>query len=342
MGELAHHFSTKNNVEVHLILYGIKRDIFYPLPNNVIVHKPVFIFNDQLRLISTLKTLLFLRKCVKHIKPASILSFGEYWNSFVLLATLGLKYPVFVSDRGQPDKQRGKFHDVLRNWLYPNAAGVIAQTQKAAEIYGALYVHDNIKVIGNPIRFIQCKDTPAKRENIVLMVGRLITSKHQDKLIEMFSKINVPNWKLVLVGYDHLKQKNMARLQDLVKQLGLEERVFLEGKQAEVESYYLRSKIFAFTSSSEGFPNVIGEAMAAGLPVIAFDCVAGPSDMIKDGENGFLIPLFDYESFTTNLEKLMIESPLRDRLGENARRSIAKFSSENIGEQFFQFIMPDK
>ena len=79
-----------------------------------------------------------------------------------------------------------------------------------------------------------------------------------------------------------------------------EDKVFLEGKQADVETYYFKSKVFAFTSSSEGFPNVIGEAMSARLPVIAFDCIAGPSEMIKDNENGFLIPLFNFGQFRRN------------------------------------------
>ena len=341
MGELANLFSNKSNVEVHLILYGIKRDIFYPIPASVIVHRPFFIFDDSWRMISTFRTLFFLRRKVKNIRPDAVLSFGEYWNSFVLLALYGLKFPLFVSDRSQPDKSLGMMHEKLRQWLYPKATGVIAQTAVAKNVYLTKYRHQNIRVIGNPIRNILDKDQISK-ENCVLMIGRLIESKHQDKLIEMFAKINKPDWKLVLVGYDHLKQKNTAKLQQLARELGLENRVFFEGKQPDVESYYLKSKIFAYTSSSEGFPNVIGEAMSAGLPVVAFDCVAGPSEMIVEGENGFLIPLFDEALFISKLELLMEEVALRDRLGANARKSIARFSIENIGEQFFQFIMPDK
>ena len=108
------------------------------------------------------------------------------------------------------------------------------------------------------------------------MVGRLIKTKHQDKLIEMFAKVSLPDWKLIIVGYDHLKQHNMERLKELAKNLDIEQRVVFTGKQDNIDEIYSKSSIFAFTSSSEGFPNVIGEAMAAGLPVIAFDCVAGP------------------------------------------------------------------
>jgi GalNAc-alpha-(1->4)-GalNAc-alpha-(1->3)-diNAcBac-PP-undecaprenol alpha-1,4-N-acetyl-D-galactosaminyltransferase len=332
MAELANHFSKKESVKVHLILYGIKRDIFYPLREQIIVHKPVFIFDDTRRLQSSLKTLFYLRKKIKVIKPDTILSFGEHWNNFVLTATLGLRYPVFVSDRSQPDKSLGMVQDKLRNWLYPFAKGVIAQTEKAKQIYQSMYKHPNILVIGNPIREIQCKSKNDKRENIVLMVGRLIKSKHQDKLIELFVKINQPGWKLVIVGYDHLKQNNMERLQAIVKELNAADKVILAGKQSNVESYYLQSKIFAFTSSSEGFPNVIGEAMSAGLPVVAFDCIAGPSEMIRDNENGFLVPLFDYDLFQQKLSLLMNNDALRE--------NIQHFDVEKIGDHFYNFILP--
>lgn len=340
MAELAGYFAKKQQVEVHLILYGIKRDIFYALPDNVIIHKPFFIFDDNYRLKSVIKTLFYLRKKIKEIKPDTVLSFGEYWNNFVLMATLGLSCPVFISDRSQPDKSLGKMQDKLRKWLYPFANGIIAQTEKAKQIYTSFYRHSNITVIGNPIRKIQTGEEVIERENIVLMVGRLIASKHQDKLIELFVKINNPEWKLVIVGYDHLKQNHMVRLQELVKELGAEERVVLAGKQSNVERYYLQSKIFAFTSSSEGFPNVIGEAMSAGLPVVSFDCVAGPSEMIADNENGFLVPLFDYDLFQRKLSSLMEDNAKRLDFGLDAEKSIKKFSVENIGEKFFQFILP--
>lgn len=336
MSELAAYSSNRSNVDLHILLYGIKRDIFYQLPKEVTVHIPEFTFNNTFRFVSTVRTLFFLRKVTKRIKPDSILSFGEYWNSFVLLALYGLKFPIFVSDRSQPDKSLGKVQDWLRKRLYPKASGVIAQTKVAKLIYQGLYGHKNIQVIGNPIRSIPNKKL--KRDNSILMVGRLIRSKNQDRLIEMFARINKLDWKLVIVGYDHLKQKNMERLQNLIEELKLNDRVILTGKQENVEEYYLTSKIFAFTSTSEGFPNVIGEAMSAGLPVVSFDCIAGPSEMIEDGKNGFLIPVNDYQLFQEKLELLMQDDVLRSKFGEYGKISIQKFSINEIGEQYLKFI----
>ncbi|WP_445718787.1 glycosyltransferase [Flavobacterium sp.] len=338
MSELIDEFSKDNSLELHLILYGISRDVFYSIPSNLIIHKPEFVFNNKYRFIHTIRTLFFLRKQIIKIQPTTVLSFGEMWNNFVLLACYSLKYPVFVSDRCQPNKTLGKLHDWLRIKLYPNAKGVIAQTQNAKEIFEKLNINNNVKVIGNPIRQIQSNNNIVK-ENIVLSVGRLIDTKHHDDLIRMFVEINQPNWKLVIVGDDAIKQQNKVKLELLIKELNAVDRVFLAGSQKDVEAFYLKSKIFAFTSSSEGFPNVIGEAMSAGLPVIAFDCVSGPSDMITNDENGLLIDLFDYATFTTKLNLLISNEELRYRLGGAASKSIQKFSKTEIAEKYKEMIL---
>jgi len=341
MSELADYFVHKGEFQIHLILYGITREQFFKVPDEIHIHKPGFSFNNRIRLIHTIRTLLFLRSKIRELKPLSILSFGEYWNNFVLLALLGLKYPVYVSDRSQPDKSLGRFQDKLRKWLYPSATGIILQTQKAKEIYLSSHRHNNIAVIGNPIRSFDEKSVNVGKEKIVLMVGRLIKSKHQDLLIEIFANVNEPDWKLIFVGYDHLKQQHMNRLKQLAKELNVEDRIEFAGKMGNIEGYYFKSSIFAFTSSSEGFPNVIGEAMQAKLPVVAFDCIAGPSEMIEDGKNGFLVPLFDKGIFEEKLKLLMNDHSLRERLGAEAFKSIQKFNKEVICEEFYRFIASD-
>jgi glycosyltransferase involved in cell wall biosynthesis len=289
-------------------------------------------------LLSTIATIWALRKIVTKIEPTTILSFGELWNSFVLLALIGKSFPVYVSDRCQPDKSLGKFHNFLRKKLYPKATGIIAQTDIAKSIYLQQFNHNNIQVIGNPIRVIN-NEFNIPREKIVLSVGRLIKTKHHDELIKLFVRINNPDWKLVIVGDDALKQNNMSRLQALIKELNAENQILLAGKQSDVDSYYLKSKIFAFTSSSEGFPNVIGEAQSAGLPVIAFDCIAGPSDLIENDKNGYLIPLFNYSQFEEKLRYLMENSVLIESMGDYARRSIKKFEAQIISEKFYNLIL---
>lgn len=339
MSELVSYFIKKGNTRVYLILYGKDREIFYSLPEKIKIYKPDFLFSDYPRMMSSVKTLFFIRKTAKKLNPDTILSFGEYWNNFVLLSLLGLNFPIYVSDRCQPDKTLGKFHDTLRKWLYPIASGIIAQTSIAKGIYAQDRLNNNIRVIGNPIYDMSSKGKAEKKENIILTVGRLIESKNHDRLIKIFKNISLPSWKLIIVGGDALNQAGMKKLKSMINNLGMEDKVELTGTVSNIESYYHKSKIFAFTSSSEGFPNVIGEAMSAGLPVISYNCVAGPSDMIDDGENGFLIPLFDDKMYSEKLKFLAINKDMRLKMGRASREKIGRFTIENMGEQYYSFIV---
>lgn len=338
MSELANFFVLQENIAVHLVMYGKNPDVFYTLHPKINIHVPTEHFNDSLRTIYSIKRMLYLRKTVKKIQPDTLLSFGEYWNNFALLALKGLRFPVYVSDRCQPDKQFSRFHNILRKWLYPTATGIIAQTKTAKEIIFKHFKHKNIEVIGNPIRRLKHL-TIIEKENWIITVGRLITTKHHDLLIRIFSKLNAPGWKLIIIGGNALKQNNLESLKNLIEKMNLKDKVVLTGELSGIDEYYQKSKIFAFTSSSEGFPNVVGEALSAGLPVISYDCIAGPSEMIVDGENGFLVPVFDDEQFQEKLQQLIDNENLREQMAEKAKESIKRFSVETIGEQYLDFIL---
>lgn len=337
MSEIAWNFSKRENVELHLLMFGIKRDVFYDIPEDMSVHKPDFKFNNRFRTLSTLRTIGYIRKEIKKINPDSVLSFGNYWNNLILLSCLGLKYPVFVSDRSKPDKNLGRVQNWLRKKLYPKAAGVIAQTQKAQDIYRKMYRNDNMVVIGNPIRELS-PNNGVEREKIILSIGRLINTKHYDRLIDVFSEIDASDWKLVIIGGDALKLHNSEKYRQQVERLGLQERVILTGTLKNVDEYLYKASVFAFPSSSEGFPNAVGEAMAAGLPVVSYDCVAGPSDMIEDGKNGFLVPVFDDGLMKEKLVYLMEHEEERLKIGENARRSMTRFDKNEICQKIYDFI----
>jgi GalNAc-alpha-(1->4)-GalNAc-alpha-(1->3)-diNAcBac-PP-undecaprenol alpha-1,4-N-acetyl-D-galactosaminyltransferase len=336
MSLLLNKFSYKN-VELHLILYGKSREIKYSIPKSINIHRPSFSYSETNRFIFTLKTILYLRKEIKNIKPDSILSFGEYWNSLVLLSLLNLKYPIYISDRSQPNKDLGKIQNKLRNFLYPKATGYIAQTIKASEIAAKNKWNSNITVIGNPIKQNSIQDF-GNRDNIILTVGRLIPTKHIDELIEIFRIVNAKDWKLVIVGGNSKKLNLLEEYTVLVQKLGLNGRIELIGATSNVEEYYKKAKIFAFTSISEGFPNVIGEAMSFGLPVIAYDCIAGPSDLIQEGETGFLIKEKDKESYVEKLKLLIRNSDLRSMQGTKALENIVNFDADHIAEKVFTFI----
>ncbi|HOO99376.1 MAG TPA: glycosyltransferase family 4 protein [Bacteroidales bacterium] len=337
MSELATYLYGHDDLEIHLVLYGKRPEIFYQIPDGIRVHKPLSGFNNRYRFYYSVSRLVFLRKAVARINPDSVLSFGEYWNSFVLLALFGLSCPVYISDRCSPASEPHGIHKILRRWLYPGAKGVIAQTALARKMYKEQFRHENISVIGNPIRFPE--QTSVSRQKRVLTIGRLIRSKNHDEIIRMFCRIDKPGWNLVIVGGDALKQGNEEILRGIVKSLDAESKVELAGYRKNTDNYYYESSLFVLASESEGFPNVIGEAMAAGLPVVAFDCIAGPSEMITDGVNGFLVPVGDYDQMASRIELLMDDDDLRSTMGSRAREAIERFRLDVIGNEYYNFLL---
>lgn len=232
MSELINYFSGLPDVEVHLFLYGngYTPNISFQIDENVIIHKPNFIFDKDARLLSTLKTMKWLRKQIYNNRYFYFLSFGEIWNNLVLLSSLGIKKNIYVSDRCSPLESFGFVQNKLRRILYPHTKGIVAQTNKAKNIYLKELKNANIVVIPNPIRRIQDTQNIVK-ENWVITIGRLIPTKNHLWLIELFSDINNPDWKLIIVGGDELNIRMFSILENKINELNLNNRVVLLGKR---------------------------------------------------------------------------------------------------------------
>ena len=104
MANLLNLFADRDNVEVSLLMIGRFRNVEFEISDEINVHIPDFEYKPSSRFLSTLKTTRFIRKAIKEINPNTILSFGEFWNNLVLLSLKGLNYPVYISDRSQPNK----------------------------------------------------------------------------------------------------------------------------------------------------------------------------------------------------------------------------------------------
>lgn len=340
MALLIQEISQRPNVEIHLMLIGRNREIKQNIPSTVIIHKPSWKFRQKLRFLYTIKTLIFIRSTIKHIRPFTVLSMGEMWNNLVLLALLRTNYPVFISDRSKPDKNLGKLQNWLRDYLYPKAVGFVAQTEKSAEVAVIKKWNSNIKIIGNPVPTI---DLGIPKGHQVVTVGRLIRTKNVDRLIEIFAQVShettAKGWKLCIIGGNAAGGKILEQLHEQREKLNLSNIVLLEGEKNNVNDYLKNSEIFAFTSTSEGFPNALAEAMSAGLAVIAYDCIAGPSDLIDDGVNGFLIPVGNETLFAEKLSELINNEELRKRFGCAAKLKMSCFHQTKIAENFYKFIL---
>jgi GalNAc-alpha-(1->4)-GalNAc-alpha-(1->3)-diNAcBac-PP-undecaprenol alpha-1,4-N-acetyl-D-galactosaminyltransferase len=280
-----------------------------------------------------IRDFIYLRRQLKISKGKSILSFNEKYNALVLLASVGLGKKVFVSNRSRPTISYSRFLDIINSWVYKLAEGIIAQTSRAKEVLQKRVGHSNIKIIGNPIRQIEGNHNSTKQSKI-LNVGRFIKSKHQDWLVDYFVCIHDGNWQLTLIGDGELKDSIKTK----VENLRVENDVEILPSTNDIDLFYQNASIFAFTSTSEGFPNALGEAMAAGCACISFDCEAGPSELIDDEINGFLVPEGDHEQYRDKLKLLMHDNDLRQRFGRKAKEKIKKFETNRIAKEYLKFI----
>jgi len=334
MSELAHFFNAKKNIKVSMVLMT-KAEKFFELPPEVTIYEPNRAFNSSSRLSSTWNSFSFTRKKLKELKPDAVLSFSGKYNSFVLLAGLGLGLRIFVSDRSRPTISYGRLLDFLNPRLYRRAEGIIAQTQTAKDIAIQKTGHKNIKVIGNPIRDIKGGEVP--REKIILNVGRFIRSKHQDWLVDYFNQLNLEDWKLVFLG----DGTEFKKVEEYASKSPQAENIIFAGSVKNVDEYYRKASIFAFTTSSEGFPNALGEAMKAGMAVICFDCLAGPSDLIDHNENGMLVPVGDHNRFKAAITELCNSKKLREQFGSAAEAKIKSYyQPDYIGQEYLDFLIP--
>lgn len=325
---IANYFAEEKSVNVFLILFA-RKQIFYPLYDKV---KVIFIgegYETAPKTLFYIKILLRLRSIINNIQPDVVLSFGGRYNWLSILSALSLKKRVIIGERSRPGISYGFLLDFLNKLLYPLAYTLVCQTRIAASIYEKKYRLKNIAVIPNPIKRMDCSNQEKKK--IILNVGRFIQSKQQAKLINIFNRLNSVDWELWLVG----SGPELERCKKIAAQSPNPNAIMFLGNTKNVEQLYCKSAIFAFTSASEGFPNALGEAMAAGCACISFDCNAGPSDLIDHEVSGILVELGNDSDYTSKLKELIEQADKRKFLGLNARERIKKFELSQVLEEFY-------
>lgn len=170
-------------------------------------------------------------------------------------------------------------------------------------------------------------DMSARR---VLAVGRFDYQKGFDRLIKTWKIIsdrgNAPDWRLDIFGQGEWK----GMLEEMIESEGLESSVTLNVPVKDIRAEYTRSSILAMTSHYEGFPMVMAEALACGLPVVSFDCKCGPKDMIANGENGILVRGGDTEAMADALSSLMADEDRRRKMSAEAVRRSERYSEDKV------------
>jgi len=166
----------------------------------------------------------------------------------------------------------------------------------------------------------------------VLSVGRFVPQKGFDILLDAFARVSdrYPYWVLTILGDGPLRRDLEAQRD----RLGLTERVRLPGAASNLTPYLHKADVFVMASRYEGFPMVLCQAMACGLPVIYTDCPSGPREIIRNGVDGLLVPNEDVEGLAAAMEALISDEKKRERLAMHAREIIERFNLPTIMERW--------
>lgn len=187
--------------------------------------------------------------------------------------------------------------------------------------------HNNVKQIYN-FSDIQSESVALLENKKVISVGRLTEQKGYIFLIEAWAiiKNKKSDWTLEIYGEGDLYNELFHQIKDS----NLENHVFLKGRTNQVQEKILESSIFALSSRYEGFPMVLLESMACGVPVVSFDCETGPAEIIENNDCGILVENRNVLKLAEALLTMMDDNELRKKRGEVAKVKSAIFSRRKI------------
>lgn len=238
------------------------------------------------------------------------------WEHFTINQNLGVRY----RDWGR--KLATKFSDAI-----------VVLTKKDQQNFESKY---NTKVpvynIYNPIIMNENNSQYDIESKVILSAGRLTHQKGFDILIEVAALVfsENPSWKWYILGEGGDRDK----LQKKIKEYNLVNNIILEGNVDNIEEYYQRASLFVLTSRFEPFGLVLTEAKSYGLPCVSFDVDAGPSEIILDSINGFLIKPYNIEEMATKINYLIENPHSREKQSNLAMKDTEKYYLDTIIDQW--------
>lgn len=243
-------------------------------------------------------------------------------------------------------------HSYLTNLYFPKstflAKNIFSKSYKIIAVSESIkqkieqeYEYKQVEKIYNPIDF---KYIDEKSTDLIEITGKYILAvgrmndhvKQFDKLIECYAKSSLPenNVHLVILG----DGKYLNELKKLAKSLNIEHKITFEGHKNNPFPYYKNALFTVLSSRNEGFPNVLLESLYCETPVISFDCLSGPSEIISNRENGLLVENQNLEKLTEAINELFFDEKLYYHCKQNAKQSVLCFSLEIIGNEWLKLM----
>ncbi|MEV4639715.1 glycosyltransferase family 4 protein [Actinoplanes sp. NPDC049548] len=276
------------------------------------------------------------------VVDATIVRYFRAERSGVLVTTrpaLNLLSAWFAPRRlvrvGQDHMNLGAYKPALRSALlraYPRLDAVCVLTRADLAAYReALGPRVRLERIPNGIP-PRPPGPERARTPTVLAAGRLGRQKGFDLLIDAFATVHErhPGWQLVIFGEGKLRGRLTRQIQDR----GLGGQVHLRGLTRHLDRELAAASIFALSSRYEGLPMVLLEAMAAAVPVVAFDCPTGPAEVVVDGRNGLLVAAEDTAALAEGICRLIEDPDARERMGCAARETSTGYAMPAVARQW--------
>lgn len=247
-----------------------------------------------------------------------------YWNKKIPV-------PYLVMDCSDPKRNADQEVDRKRTESYPKASRVLVMTQEAKN-YFSEEIQKKCVVIPNPLRDDLPEPYIGERRKVVVNFCRLTRQKNLPLLIDAFALFHQthPDYRLELYGQGELQEG----LEKKIKEMGLERCAAILPFDANVHQKIRDCAMFVSSSDWEGWPNSVMEALALGLPTISTDCDFGPRDMIRDHENGILVPVGDIGTLTVAMSEIADSISLAENLSKEAAKIREHYNVNLIGKQW--------
>jgi glycosyltransferase involved in cell wall biosynthesis len=311
---LSEYFISRNHA-VKICLFNANT-IEYKFPEQVVIDTSMI--RKKKGIIKSIYRFFDLRIMVKNNKETIFISFFSMFNLYLLASGIGLKRKIIVSERLDPQKSipQKKWLFKLRNILYPIASKIVFQTQDALKCFPNIKEERKV-VIPNPLKEGLPERYTGERRKEIVTFARLEPQKNYPLLIDAFKLFSneFPDYTLSIYGKGSIEDQ----LKEKVKVEDLCDKIFFKGFESHIHEKIVDCSMFVLSSDYEGLSNAMLEAMAIGLPCICTDCPPGGARMfIKEGENGFLVPVRDVESMYMAMKSLAENDILRETISKNA------------------------
>ena len=298
--------------EVFLYLYS-RSDQEYPISPKVKITSMQDDFRSYQEM-SGISRITSLRSYLKKVNPDVAVGFLEGGYG-LFLSSFGMKFKKVASARYNPRiviAKKGLRRKLNKLW-FAAADALVVQTNSQMDLITPQMRRHGV-VIENPVSdyALESKcDTYREQCRSFVMAGRLETQKDYPTALRAMKivKEKYPDIHLDIYG----KGKEKESIEQEIKKLGLNNNVTLCGWSQNTIDEFRKHDLYLMTSDSEGMPNALMEAMAVGLPCISTDCETGPSDLISDGENGYLVEVGDAKGLAGRILDI-IEMPLEERV----------------------------